>query len=251
MNNPKVILSIGFLLLGIIGYQGYLLYQKDAPTEEIIEKKIVKKDAPEIHINIDKTPSQKEKEISQSTSHLTPQERKDQDEERIEKSILEVFRSILASKEVQEGISEIKEKTTENIQELKEELKELPSKIESMQSEFKDDPFFSQVLGQIKGFGGKQFDDLGDYYHLKIDVPEGEKAKIDIQIKGHFLTVRIDAQKETKDTSIQATVIKQIQNHRSSSIIIPEDALAPKLQTHYENGILEITIPKITTKTSL
>jgi len=253
--NKNIILGVGFVLVAIIGYQGYLLNQKDvAKTDTIIEKKIVKKDAPEININIDKTPDTKNPRATTQTpptSHLTDKERHKQDQENIEKSIQDVFKSIFASKEVQDGISQFKQQAQEGMKELQKELENLPSKIDGLQSELKDDPFFSQILGQLKGFGGKQLEDKGDYYYLKTAIAGGKESKVDIKTKGNFLTIMISA-KESKTTTTNNTTMSHSSSHSSKNVLLlPADALVEKLQTKYENGVLEITIPKLTAKTSL
>ncbi len=253
--NKNVILGVGFVLLAIIGYQGYLLNQKDTPkTEAVIEKKIIKKDAPEITINIDKTPDSKSSKAttqSPATSKLTDEERHIQDQENIEKSIQDVFRSIFASKEVQDGLNQFKQQAEEGMKELQKELETLPSKIESLQSQLQDDPFFSQILGQLKGFGGKQLEDKGDYYYLKTTIAGGKESKVDIQTKGNFLTIMISAKDSQTTTTDKGTTSHSSSHSSKNVLILPADALVEKLQTNYENGILEITIPKLTAKVSL
>jgi HSP20 family molecular chaperone IbpA len=250
MHNQKLILAIGFILLGIIGYQGYLLSQKDATDDEtIIEKKIVKKDAPEININIDKNADDKKTRNHQT--ELSDEERMKLDQERIEKSMQDLFKSIFSSKEVQDGISEFKQQAELGMKQLQQELQELPKKIEGLQSELKDDPFFSQLLGQLKGFGTKQFTDKGDYYFLEKDIPGGKESKVDIQIKGHFLTIMIEAKNNQTTTTNQGTIKQHSIQKREDIIMIPADALIEKLQTNYNHGTLEITIPKVKAKATL
>jgi len=255
MNNQKLILSIGFVLLAIIGYQGYLLYQKDAPEKDaIIEKKIVKKDAPEITINIDKNPTKKTTKAANNApavSSLTPEERRQQDQENIEKSIQDVFKNIFASKEVQDGITQFKQQAQQGMQELQKELETLPGKIDGLQSQLKDDPFFSQVLGQLKGFGGKQLEDKGDYYYLKIDVAGGKEAKVDIQTKGNFLTIMISAKDASTTKKGNSTIQQSSSSNSKNVLMLPADALVEKLQTNYKDNILEITIPKVKAKANL
>jgi len=254
--NKNIVLGIGFILLAIIGYQGYLLSQKDTPRDKkVIEKKIVKKDAPEININIDKTPPAKTSRAANpqipASSHLTEEQRRIQDQENIEKSIQNVFKSIFASKEVQDGLQQFKQQAQQGVQELQKELEQLPSKIDSLQSQLKDDPFFSQILGQLKGFGGKQLEDKGDYYYLKTPVIGGKDSKIDIQTKGNFLTIMIEDKKSKTSTANHTTTSQSTSSSSKNVLLLPADALVEKLQTHYENGILEITIPKLTPKASL
>lgn len=255
MNNQKLTLGIGFLLLGIISYQGYLLYQKDAPEDtHVIEKKIVKKDTPQINIHIDKSMDKKVANASidtPSTANLSEEERHKVDQENIEKSIQDVFKSIFASKEVQDGITQFKEQAQTGMKELQKELENLPAKIENMQKELKDDPFFSQLLGQLKGFGGKQLEDKGDHYYLQMEVPGGKESKVDIQTKANFLTIMIDA-KDSQTTQTQnGTVSQSASSKKQEILVLPSDAFAEKLQTKYEHGILTITIPKVQGKTSL
>jgi HSP20 family molecular chaperone IbpA len=242
-------------LLGIIGYQGYLLSQKDTTDgDTVIEKKIVKKDAPEININIDKSADEKKARSNQTaptTAQLSDEERMKLDQERIEKSMQDLFKSIFSSKEVQDGIKEFKQQAELGMKQLQQELQELPKKIEGLQSELKDDPFFSQLLGQLKGFGTKQFSDKGDYYFLEKDVVGGKESKVDIQIKGHFLTIMIEAKNsQTKHTN-QGTMKEHSVQKTQDIIMIPADALIEKLQTNYNHGTLEITIPKVKAKATL
>ncbi len=250
--NKNIILGVGFVLLAIIGYQGYLLSQKDTSSDKkVIEKKIVKKDAPEININIDKTPAKAQSTQTPATANLTAQERQKVDQENIEKSIQDVFKSIFASKEVQDGLTQFKQQAQEGMKQLQSELQDLPSKIDGLQSQLKDDPFFSQILGQLKGFGGKQLEDKGDYYYLKTPVIGGKDSKIDIQTKGNFLTIMIEDKKNKTTTANHTTTSQSTSSSSKNVLLLPADALVEKLQTHYENGILEITIPKLTPKTSL
>lgn len=249
--NKNIILAIGFVLLAIIGYQGYLLSQQNTPTtDSIIEKKIIKKDAPEITINIDKRQNEKALRAPQ-VSNLTEQERHIQDQKNIEQSIQDVFKSIFASKEVQDGLHQFKQQAQQGMLELQKELEALPSKIDNLQSEFRNDPFFSQVLGQLKGFGGKQLEDKGNYYYMKTTVLGGEQSKVDIQTQGNFLTIMISAKSSQTNTNNGATTTQSSSQNSKNVILLPADALVEKLQTNYENGILEITIPKLTAKTSL
>lgn len=255
MQNQKLILTIGFILLAIIGYQGYLLYQKDAPQEEqIIEKKIVKKDAPEIHINIDKTPSTDTSSVDTQTpakSNLSDEERAQLDQENIEQSIQNLFKSIFASKEVQDSISEIQKQAQEGFKELQAQLQDFPSQLDNLSKEMKSDPFFGQILGQLKNFSGKQLEDKGDYYYLQTAVAGGKESKIDIQTKGKFLTIMIEGKEEMTKETQSGTITQSSAQMRKEIIMIPSDALVEKLQTNYENGILEITIPKVKAKTNL
>ncbi len=252
MNNQKLILTIGFILLGIIGYQGYLLYQNDhTENKEVIEKKIVKKDAPEININIDQTAPAKVNKSTQnmtnqqSSNNVTDEERRKLDEKRIEQSIQDVFKSIFASKDVQDGLKQFKQEAQRGLQQMQAELQALPQQLDNLSKEMKNDPMLGQIIAQLQGVAGKKLEDKGDHYYFKIAVPGGKDAKVDIKTRDNFLTLTMRA-KSAKTTTTQSGTITQNSHTESQELImIPADALIEKLQTHYQNGFLEITIPKI------
>ena len=84
---------------------------------------------------------------------------------------------------------------------------------------------------------------MGDSYYLKTEVPGGKDSTIDIKTKNNILTIIIIQKEETNTT---------VSQRRSQEIVLlPEDAFVDHLKTNYENGILEVTIPKIKNKTQL
>ncbi len=254
--NKNLIYFIITILVATIAFQSYLLYKKDnqAQNDLNITKEIIKKDEPKITINIDKTPLIVEKKEEKPDPHeevnnLTSKQKESNDSlpsfnpEQIEKDITKIFTDIFGSKEMQEGLKQFKEQAEEGIKQLQEGLQKLPQEFDKLSDELKKDPFFSQLIDGLKHTRELKLEDLGDNYYLKTEVPGGKESTIDIKTKNSILTIVI-VQKEESNTTIEDRRIQEI-------VLLPEDAFIDHLKTNYENGILEITIPKIKNKTQL
>ncbi len=254
--NKNLIYFIITILVATIAFQSYLLYKRDNSSQNDlnITKEIIKKDEPKITINIDKTPlimekkekrthtpdiannlTQEKKELNNSIPSFNP--------EQIEKDISKVFTNIFGSKEMQEGVKQFKEQAEEGIKQLQQELQKLPQEFDKLSKELKNDPFFSQLLDGLKQTRELKLEDLGNSYYLKTEVPGGKDSTIDIKTKNNILTIII-IQKEESNTTIS-------QRRSQEVVLLPEDAFVDHLKTNYENGILEVTIPKIKNKTQL
>jgi HSP20 family molecular chaperone IbpA len=237
--NKNLTIGIGFVLVGIIAYQGYLLYKKDHPNFQItnaVSKKAVDEPKISVHIepkkSINQTPKQNSTpQISNSQSNLNS------DEERIKKSFQNLLQSIFASKEVQEGLAEFKSQAQEGFKQMQKELQNLPKQLDNISSELKDDPIFSQFFDNIKNITASKLEDKGDYYYTKLTLPDPKNSKVDINADDKFLTIKI-SQKTESNSTISTKETKTL-------ISIPNDALVQKLQSSYKNGIIEIKIPKI------
>ncbi len=237
--NKNLIYFIITILVATIAFQSYLLYKKDNESQNDlnITKDIIKKDEPKITINIDKTPLKVEtqNEINESISNFKP--------DQIEKDITKIFTDLFNSKEVKEGIKQFKEQAKEGIKQLQEGLQTLPEEFDKLSKELKKDPFFSQLIEGLKNTKELKLEDLGDQYYLKTGVPGGKDSTVDIKTKNGILTIII-VQKEDNNRTIEDRQTQDI-------VLLPEDAFIDHLKTNYENGILEIIIPKIKNKTQL
>jgi HSP20 family molecular chaperone IbpA len=246
MKNKNIILSIGFILLLVIAYQAYLLYQVNHPiSNEKIKEIKMKNDEPQVTLNIGKTSSKN----TRSISTLTQEQQIELDQKRIENSIQDLFKSIFASKEVQDGLTQFKAQAQMGLQELQKELQNLPKELDKLSLEMKDDPILSQLFQSLKGIKGGVFEDRGDYYFTKITLVDGKNSKVDISTDEHFLTILITNKKNQIKKMNNSTISQSSSSSSKNIIALPNDALVEKLQTKYENGILEITIPKIKAST--
>jgi len=235
--NKNLVIGIGFILVGIIAYQGYLLYKKDHPNFQISSiAKEAKVDEPKISVHI--TPQKGSNPTpNQNMQTPSPQSNLSSDEEKIKKSFENLLQSIFNSKEVQEGLAEFKTQAQEGFKQLQKELQNLPKQLDNLSNELKDDPIFSQLFENIKNISASKLEDKGSYYYTKIKLANPKNSKVDINADDKFLTIKISQSIESNGT-ISTKEEKRL-------ISIPDDAFIQKLQSSYKNGLLEIKIPKI------
>jgi HSP20 family molecular chaperone IbpA len=260
--NKKVTLTIGFILLAIIAYQGYLLYQKDHPNSSIpILKDIVKsKDEPQININIDKQHSSQSKNSNPNQtipsnptpskqnqiSNLSPQTQTQNDQAKIEQKFRELLETIFNSKEVQDGLKEFKSQAQIGIKELQKELQELPKQLDNLSTQFNNDPIFSQIFNSLKGINAQNFQDMKDRYQITLKVNKDDK--VDISTNDNFITVTIASHKKKSIKDANHTIMQNSNELRKILLTIPANSLVEKIKTEYNDGLLTIILPKIKEK---
>jgi HSP20 family molecular chaperone IbpA len=260
--NKNIIALVGFILVGIIGYQAYLL---DQSSDNPIFK--TKKEQPNITVNIEKKSLEKEvRELNQPKVSLAPKQQQTQnnlqqnkhannidpkemfDEELIRKDMGKLFSDIFGNPKLQQGLKDGLKQMQEQLQSgLKDMEKELGNFSQEFEKLSKDDPFFKDLFAGLAAGGDSrlQFTDRGDNYYLKLDIPGGKDSNIDIQTKQNLLTLTI-TQKITHDKqSKNSTMHSESMQKHQNILLIPDDAFIDKLQTNYENGVLEIIVPKV------
>jgi HSP20 family protein len=245
--NKNVITLVGFILVAIIGYQAYLL---DQASDNPIFK--TKKDQPNITVEIEKNSIEKEvRELNQPKSNFTQKEpqtlnqldpKEMFDEDQIKRDMGKLFQDIFGNPKLQEGIKNSLQQMQEQLQQ---GLKEMEKEFGKFEELSKNDNFFKDLLGNMQNTHRLKFTDRGDNYYLKLDIPDGKNADIDIKTKANLLTLTI-TQKVTHDQkSKNSNLHSESFSKNQNILLIPDDAFIDKLQTNYENGVLEITIPKV------
>lgn len=145
------------------------------------------------------------------------------------------------------------------------------TKADPFESFFKDDPFFKDFqkiqedmnrafenmhkrafinMPDISnhGFSMKlktDVTDKGDYYEVLVDIPNMDKAKLEVTAKDGILSISAQSQsrKEQKEGD---KVIRQERfiGSFSRSMTLPKDADEAKMNTEYKDGVLKVTIGK-------
>ena len=109
---------------------------------------------------------------------------------------------------------------------------------------FADDPFFK------KAFMGAGISPLSDItedkerYKVAINIPGAKEQKIDIKTAGNSLTVKASAEKKVDTNDTNYIHMERYSQRFERNFSLPEDADLNALTHKYENGVLEITIPK-------
>ena len=236
--NKNIVAIIGFILVAIIAWQGYLLNKQAAPQKP-------KKEEPKITVEIEKPqPPRPDVHIATKTPRDTNAE-EFIDQKKIEEDLKKLFHDLFGNPKVQAEI----QKNVEEIQRhFKEGITQLQSELANLAKEFQEstqkDPFLSELFSGLKLPKMLQFEDKGDYYAITLDVPGGKEADIDIRTKKNLLIVTMK-HTVTKETNTSAGLVKKevVQTSRDI-ILIPKDAFIDKLDTEYKNGKLYIVVPK-------
>lgn len=105
--------------------------------------------------------------------------------------------------------------------------------------------FFNRPLSQMSGFkSSTSFKEVDKVYLISIDLPGMDKKDISIKTTGNHLTVLGERKEESnkKDTS------KQSYYQFQQSYLLPDDADLNAISATSVNGVLKITVPKISGK---
>ncbi len=109
------------------------------------------------------------------------------------------------------------------------------------------DRFFNDSLTRS---GGSQFQPRVDIvenekaYEIHVAVPGMNKEDIQLEIKDNFLTVSGERKFETEKKEANWHSIETQFGSFSRSFSLPENIDGAKINAKYNNGILEVTLPK-------
>lgn len=119
-----------------------------------------------------------------------------------------------------------------------------------------------RVLGELER--GKKLPSLGDFMDFPVDVideedkirtiaelPGFKKEDIDISIEDRYLNIRAEREDEKED---EGKGKEYLRRERSSGmiqrrILLPQEINTENVKATYNNGILEVTLPKAEIKT--
>jgi len=79
---------------------------------------------------------------------------------------------------------------------------------------------------------------------VRTDLPGMRSEDIDVSVEGDTLTIKghREEEKEVKEEDYYCT--ERASGDFVRTVRLPEGAAADKVEAHYENGVLEVTIPK-------
>jgi HSP20 family protein len=89
-----------------------------------------------------------------------------------------------------------------------------------------------------------------DNYHIEVELPGVKKENVDIQVDGNVLTIsgERNVRDEVKDEDYHK--VESRYGLFSRSFTLPEKVDVSNIEAHFENGILEVAIPKLKIDTS-
>jgi len=89
-------------------------------------------------------------------------------------------------------------------------------------------------------------EDLGDKYTVKIDLPGFQKQEIKIKVGEDYIQVKAEKSEEIEEVGKKYIMKQRVYKKAIKEIKLPEK-IKPnprEIQVKYENGVLEITVPK-------
>jgi HSP20 family protein len=120
------------------------------------------------------------------------------------------------------------------------------------------DKIFREGFRRVKNYqqAGKFFEpdtdflDKGDKYLLRMDIPGMAKDQIQINATDGSITVSGERHTEKQETADDKGYyrIERSSGSFRRTLPLPPDSAAEKISAKYENGVLEITVPKQETK---
>ncbi len=245
--NKNLVILVGIFLVGIIAYQAYLLDRHETMRKELAPKEEPKTPEPKVTVEIEKP---------KLTRAVTPRDNTTVtkiDEKALEEKVKEDFGRLI--KDIF-GNPQVKAQIQQNVRQMQQELQEGLSEFQKamiqmsaqLQQASKEDPLLQELFQNIPMPKAKSFTDEGSRYRLLLEVPKDPKSRIDVKVKNGFVIVSIEEVVTEAHKENGIVVKKEVVRKRDILVTLPRDALAEKLQTHYENGRLEIVVPKIAVK---
>lgn len=89
-----------------------------------------------------------------------------------------------------------------------------------------------------------EFHESDNAYHLSMDVPGLKKDEISIEYHDHVLTVSAERKTSDENKDKQGFWSEKTYGRYARSFRLPGEVLEDTVQAKYEDGVLEITLPK-------
>lgn len=87
--------------------------------------------------------------------------------------------------------------------------------------------------------------ETNDHYMVSFDMPGVKKENIKIEIQGSQLVISGERQREMKEQDGEATLRhERAYGKFERTFILPTSVNAEKIEAHYENGVLNVALPK-------
>ena len=112
------------------------------------------------------------------------------------------------------------------------------------------DRFFEDLRSTPTLFDGKGFSpacevtEADGEYKISFDLPGLKKDEIKIEMKDNLLSVYGERKRETTEKKEKVQRYEKSYGYFRRSFSLPTNVLAEKIAAKYDNGVLELTVPK-------
>lgn len=120
------------------------------------------------------------------------------------------------------------------------QMRAMKANSESMFNEI----FHSMATGD--SFGQVKMDDQGDHYTVSVNLPSADQDNILVSLDGQRLNISAstNGQTERKDDNGQLIEQQSFTNSYQQILSLPGKVKADAMQSHFDKGVLTITVPK-------
>ena len=111
---------------------------------------------------------------------------------------------------------------------------------------FDRSPRFSQLLDSENFTPSVDLKEEDDQFVVHVDLPGAEKNNINVKLDDQTLTITGTMDQEQEDKSAQGKILRRERRtgQFSRTLTLPAPVNSKDMESHIDNGVLEITIPK-------
>ena len=107
-----------------------------------------------------------------------------------------------------------------------------------------DDGVRRDVITPFSGFGRMDMKENDKEYELKVDLPGMEKSEIKMTVENNGLVIEGERKSEKKNKKDKCHFTERHYGSFRREISLPKNANVEAISAVYENGVLDVTIPK-------
>lgn len=117
-------------------------------------------------------------------------------------------------------------------------------------------PFFDDVLGSTRGWGGRMSDllrvpeadvqETENELRVTVEIPGMKPEDIDLDLENNVLTISGEKNQTSEEEGEGNTwhLSERRYGKFTRSFVLPRDLEADRIDARYDNGVLRVTIPK-------
>lgn len=122
------------------------------------------------------------------------------------------------------------------------EVNRLQHRIDRMFDDFLSEPFLEP--GEESFIPACDIEESDTQYRIDFDLPGVKKNDVKIEIRGNQLTVSGERRHEREEKSQGRTNRERFYGSFVRSFALPTDVRSDQVEASYEDGVLQITVPK-------
>ena len=109
---------------------------------------------------------------------------------------------------------------------------------------------FRALSASIAGFFNPSVDaaDANDSYQLSIELPGVKEEDIDVTLQSGILSIKGEKKQEREEKTKSYYFSERSYGRFQRTFRVPADVVEDKIEAHFANGVLKVTLPRETPK---